>query len=303
MGVHTGEYGCIEGVSNVRNWSISEEATAEMVRNSSTKGAAARVSGVKRVTGSYEAESGIPFKMPGESFTPFKGYTAPDDDVFGSDGVTANVAAIVESVTINLNWSGNESVNHSVEFQGTDELTFVTEFIEDPGPLAIGSICDVKIEYGAEGAEVLIENIESATLTFTRENQAYINSSTNCVESYKSGPLDWTLEIVLQDNVRPIALQADERFKVWINDTEFYILEYGHVEAYNDLSVDPQTGAIITQSMSVVMQAARQSDGVVGKIILPGGSTYWPPAAPTVSATVKGKNDAPALGDKKKATL
>lgn len=299
MGVHSGEYGVLENISNVRSWDISEETQPEVIRNSATKGAAARIDGVARWAGNWEAEGGIPYKMPGEVITDFRGYTAPDDNVYGSDGNIAKGNVIIQSVAITLNWGGSESVRHSTVFQGTSPLTFEEGFFEDPGPLVIGKICDVKIDYGASGSEVLLENIEQAVLTFTRENQAYINSSTNCVEAYIPGPIDWSLAITLQDNRRPIPLQTDERFRVWINETQFYILEFGHVEAYNTLNVNPSTGEIITQEMSVMMQAIRQSDGQTGQIVIPGGDIYWPPATPTVALSVKGKNDPPALKNKK----
>lgn len=279
MATLTGEYGVVEGVKGCREWQISEEATAEVIRNSATKGAAKRVNGVKRSTGSFTGEGGIPLKMPGEALA-FKGYTAPDDGVFGSDGNTASVNTLITSVSINLNWAGNESVNHNVEFTGTGELTFADEFLEDVGPIPLGSICAVKIDYGLSGSEVVLENIATATLTFRKEVITYINSSTNCIESSKPGPLDWDLSITLQDNRRAIALQSDERFRVWINDTQFYLLEFGHVEAYNTLSTNPSTGDIITQEMMVVMQSIRQSDSQIGQIAMPDGSIYWPPAAP-----------------------
>ena len=291
----SGKYGAIDAVKDITNWSITETSEPVESVTSATKGGRRRSSGIKDASGSYAGKGGDPIVKPFVKHA-FKGYSAPDDEVYGSAGITYEGDVYANSITINFNPSGNEDINHSVDFAFDQGVVIGSGFYKDDGPPYLSSVCPFKIEYGAAGAEVEIEHISTATLTFTVDILEYVNSSTNCTKGRKPGPLDWSLDITIEDNVRPIPIQADERLKVWINATEFFILEFGHLASYSDFNVDIESGAIISQTMNWMMQAYEQDAlTTIGQIIWPDLDVVWPPIEPTVVATVKGKNDPPAV--------
>lgn len=296
-GPHSGKYGVIDGLTDILNWSDTEESTPVESVTSATRGGRRRSSGTLDGSVSFAGKGGIPPVKPFVRHN-FKGYSAPDDDVYGSNGVTKDGFIYATSIVVNMNWEGNEDVNYSIDGACDGLLTIGSGFYEDPGPPLEASICPCKIEYGDLGLEVEIEHIASATLTFTIDMVEYMNSSTNCEMERKPGPIDWSLDINLHDNVRPVPIQSDERLKVWISATQYFVLEFGHLASYSDFNVDIEGNSIVGQTMNWGMQAFKQSDlTTIGAIYWPDDAVnpIWPPTAPTVVSTVKGKNDAPAL--------
>jgi hypothetical protein len=304
MGVYSGRFGVahknkppggtFEPISAVRNWTVSETSEPTRIVASHTKGGSQKVPGIKDWNGSAAAWGGNPVLLPGDLFT-FKGYTAPDNGVFGGTGTILQGDAYVMQFILNLNWEGNESVNQSFDFNGSGALEFpAAEFLEDDTSPNIGSICELKIEQSTDGTTFTpIENIATATLTITNDVTEYVNSSTNCYNGRIPGPIDWTLSLNLHDNVRPIPIQENRIFKIWINKTDFWLLEWGHVDSYSDLSVNIETGEIISQTLNAQMSGFDESGGV-GQIVLPDKTVWWPQAAATVVSTVQGVNNIPA---------
>lgn len=291
----SGRYGVVNDVPDITQWSVSEESTPVESATSATKGGTRVSNGVLSSTGSYAGKSGIPKLKPFVKAS-FEGYTAPDDEVYGSDGVVVTGDIYAQTITINMNWGGNEDVNYNIDFQFDQDMVIGSGFYADNGPPLAASICPCKIEYGDEGSETEIEHITSATLTFTMNLLEYINSSTNCTTGRKPGTFNWTLDIEIEDNVRPVAIQSDERLKVWVNATQYFVLEFGHLASYTNLVTDPSTGEIISQTMNWVMQAYKQSDlATIGAIYWPDdpANPIWPPVAATVAATVESINDSP----------
>lgn len=278
----SGKFAVIDGVTDVMNWSVSETSEPVEAVTSATKGGRRRSSGIKDATGSFTGKSGLPPVKPFQLFA-FKGYSAPDDEIYGSDGITVEGNIYAGSITVNMNFSASEDVNYGIDFSFDQGFQILTGFYEDTGPPLEASICPCKIEYGDLGAETEIEHISSATLTFTIDLLEYINSSTDCKTGRKPGPLDWTLDIVLDDNTRPVPIQADERLKVWINTTQFFVLEFGHLASYTDFNHNIETGEIIQQTMNWMMQSYKQSDlTTLGAIYWPDDAVnpIWPPVAP-----------------------
>lgn len=279
MGTHQGQYGVIDTISDITQWSITEASEPVESITSATRGGRRRSAGIINSNGSFAGKGGEPPVKPFVKHA-FKGYSAPDDDVYGSDGVCQTCDMYANSIVVNMNWEGNEDVNYNIDFGVDGILTILQGFYEDPGPPLEASICPCKIEYGAVGAEVEIENIATATLTFTIDMVEYMNSSTNCTTKRVPGPIDWTLDINLHDNVRPIPLQSDERLKVWINATQYFVLEFGHLASYTDFNVDIAGNAIVGQTMNWMMQSHKASDlATIGAIYWPDDAVnpIWPP--------------------------
>ena len=270
----SGKFGTIDTVTDITDWQVTETSAPVESVTSATKGGRRRSSGIIASAGSFNGKSGLPPVKPFEKFA-FKGYSAPDDEIYGSDGVTYEGDIYAASIAVNLNFGGNEDVNYNIDMLFDQALTIGSGWYEDTGPPLSATICPCKIEYGAALSEVEIEHISSATLTFTIDMIEYVNSSTNCTTGRKPGPLDWSLDITIEDNVRPVPLQADERLKVWINETQFFILEFGHLSSYSNFNVNIATGDIISQDMNWMMQAYKQSD------LTTLGAIYWPDDAVT----------------------
>lgn len=280
----SGKYGVIDGITDITQWQVSEESTPVESVTSATRGGRRRSSGIKSSSGSFAGKSGLPPLKPFEVLA-FAGYTAPDDEIYGSDGVIVTGNIYAGTITINWNWAGSEDVNYNIDFSFDQDMVIGTGIYKDLGPPLEASICPCKIEYGDAGSEVEIEHITSATLTFTIDLLEYINSSTNCATGRKPGPLDWSLSIEIQDNVRPIPIQSDVRLKCWINATQYFVLEFGHLASYTTLNVSPSTGEIISQSMDFMMQAYKQSDlTTLGAIYWPDDAVnpIWPPVNPAL---------------------
>lgn len=251
---------------------------------SNTLGGNSAREGVNSWTGSYNALGGTPLVMPGEIFA-FAGYTAPTTGVLGTNGQIASGNAIVDSVTINWDWSSGAIINHSVNFSG--DLAYAVAdgvaTVDVTIPTAL-PVCPTIIDFGADTSEVEIDNIQSATLTITAANQSFVNSSTivagTCWTGMRAGPINFTFSIVLQDSERPANLGkgVSERFRVFVDSTDFWELMFCHVGDYSDLSANPDTGAIITQTLNTVMNGVL-AVGTKGRITLPGvdptSSVYW----------------------------
>lgn len=278
MGYHSGMWGVINGQSTVRNWSLNTTSSPFAYKASNTAGGTARVDGTKDWNGSFNQLGAIPLLMPGDSFA-FAGYTAPDDDVLGSNGTCYSGTAIVDQVVCSWNWGASEALNIAVNFSANGVISSASSIYSDATAPQEYTICGTKIEYGDSGSETELENVAAATLTFSAANQGSVNSSSSCYMQRRPGPIDWTAAITLEDNTQPITLGTSERFLFYIDDTYYWELQWGLIRDYSNLTVNRETGAIIRQTMNVDMDGIKS--GVQGTITLPGtssgaGEEWWP---------------------------
>lgn len=284
MGTHSGIHGNINSISTVMDFSVSDtQAPQQFVASNTLNGNATR-EGVNDWTGSYNALGGTPLVLPGQFFA-FAGYTAPNDDVLGVDGQIATGNAIVDTVTINWDWSSGAIISHSVGFSGNLALVIASgsATVDATAPTAL-PVCPTIIDYGADTSEIELDNVQSATLTITAANSAFVNSSTivgsTCWTGRKAGPINFTMSAVLQDDTQVAALVkgTNERFRLYVDGTDFWELLYCHVGDWSDLDVNPATGTIITQTLNTVMSGVLPA-GTLGRITLPGAdptaTVYW----------------------------
>lgn len=279
MSVRAGAFCVINGVSTGRSWSIAETSDARSFVASNTSQGTGRRPGNKDWSGSYEAY-GSPTVKPGDIFT-FEGY-------IGSDGVAESSysgSAIIDSIAITWNWAAGDIISHVVNFSGNGEPTgWGTTVYTDTTDVNAPGICGAKIQYGDINlsTETDWENVTQAVLTLTRENQAYVNSSTNCWNARVAGPaLDFTLAVTEQNSEGlPASLEigSDEIVNLFINSTEYWELRKCHVDGASGLSVNRETGAIVQRTVNLSMSGLYLdgSTPTVGSIKSPGGATYWP---------------------------
>jgi len=282
MGVHSGKFGTVNGVSNVRNWTIEDEQELTKYVSSATGLGAGRNAGVESWSGGYSQYDAEPAAMPGDTIS-FIGYTAPTTDVAGTNGVRYTGTAVIDQVEIVWDWTTNAKIVSNTTFIGHLALVVADGVaVVDAGAVTAASTSGGKIEYGVDIAVAQTEwtNVTGITLTITAENVTYVNSSTVIAgvvwQGVKAGTIDFTLTVTEEDDDRTKLIKgALTELRLYINATEYYQLIQARVKSFTGLSVDEESGAILSQTVNLEMAAA-DAAGVVGTIKLPDLSTWWP---------------------------
>jgi hypothetical protein len=282
MGTHSGKFGAANGISTLRNWVINELSQPKQFAASNTRGAHGRRAGIKDWNGSYGAYGGSPLILPGETFS-FEGYTAPDDDVEGSTGAVYSGDAVIESVAITWDWRGSNIISHTANFSGAGPLTETTDIITDISDPDAPPITGARIEFDGIGSEGSGSGsgselcVATATLTLSAPSQTFVNSCTGGYTGRRSGNLDWTLSIVMDENRRseiPFDIGDDIALRLFIDADRFWRLKWGHVRDFSGLTVDRETGTIISQTCNIDMNGFL--GGAIGEIISPDAVQWWP---------------------------
>ena len=290
MAVHSGKFGSVNGQIMVRNWTLEDVSTSQRIVHSGTDGGSFRLPGILDWTGTFEAYhpptpdiSNI--IMPGDLFA-FVGYTAPNDDVAGSTGVTYSGTAMVESVAITWDFSGGTPPTYTCNFASGAGIALVEDpvgaAIEDAAPVVPESICLLKVEVAPNIAvPIYVEwtDVTQAILTITSDVQTFVNSSTDCNTGRKAGPIDWSLALTEQRDAQLHGLVGtDHHFRLYTDDTSYWLLKLGHVESYTGLNVNRETGAIIEKTANLAMNGYDSAIDDYGRIAKPGtttGPVWW----------------------------
>lgn len=279
MSVHSGKFGVVNGQSTIRNWTVTETRNNVRYRASNTRGGSGRVPGVHSWQGSFAGMGGLPLVMPGEVFT-FAGYTAPTDNVLGANGQRITGQAIVDNIAITWDWAAANPVSYQVNFSGHLDPTWTSAAaLSDATIPEIEPPCGIIFEYSIDDGTTFaeLEDLTTATLTLTAENQSYVNSSTNCYTGRIAGPFDWTLAITQQSDERAggaFDIGDNLVLKAYTNPTEYWLLKWGMLKDFTGLNVDRESGAILQRTMNLEMNGF--VGGAVGKVEKPGAATFWP---------------------------
>ena len=123
-------------------------------------------------------------------------------------------------------------------------------------------------------------------MNITSEVQTYVNSSTivglKCWTGRKAGPIDYTVSLGQECNERGAALDAapaiglNLALKMYTSGVNYWDLEWAKVIGYSGLTVDIESGAIISRTIDLAMNGFNPS---AGKITQPGAGSDWWPAA------------------------
>lgn len=287
----SGIYGLVNNgtsaFSTVEQWTINDTKTSDSYSASNTYNGVVRGGGIRMWDGSFQGRGVVPPVMPGEGFL-FEGYTEPTSGTEGDTGITYTGTAIVNSITMTWDWTANTVFQWVVNFNGLPPLSIATGVPElDVTIPSIGTPCTTHWEYESDTPETYLEipALTTATLTITSALAAQANSDTaalggECYMSYKKGPIDWTLALNQEDYERGVDGYPDLgdylKLRGYVNNTDFYQMNFGRQESYTNLVVDRNGGTTIARTLNIAMSA---TDGTtVGQIVLPGGdpaSPWW----------------------------
>lgn len=284
MSVHSGKFGVVNGQSTSMGWNLTDGQAAQPFRTSNSACGTIRRQGVRSWSGSYNMAGGTPSVMPGDSIS-WAGYTAPDDDVSGT-GQRASGTALVSSVVITWNWETAEILKHVVNFVGHLALTWDQGVYSDATSVVAPEVCGTKVQYD-DATKKVITDLKSASLTISSDIKSYVNSSTyvgsKCWTGQKAGPIDFEIALVQDCNERDESggddhappLGTDLALEMFVDSTDYWDLQWAQVMEYSNLTVDNDTGDIISRTINLAMNGNKA--GTNGSITKPGaGSAWWP---------------------------
>lgn len=288
MGIHSGKFGAIDGISTARNWAVNEVSALKPFVASNTFGATGRRRGNRDWTGSIGHYGGKPLIMPGETFT-FKGYSAPDNGVQGTAGPCRTGLAMVQNIAVTWNWEAGDIVSTVTNFGSAGAaLSRTSEAVTDATNIDAPSIQGAQIRINpAGGASTYAELCPalSATLNVLVADKPYVNSCTDGETGRKAGPIDWNLSLVVQENdLDDLPFDIDDYVAIQIDidstNTNYWQLIYGQVKEFSGYTVDIETGNIITVTIPIEMSVdAGDGDSEGAGIWLPDEVDPWWEAA------------------------
>jgi len=289
MGIHSGKFGVLDGVSTVRNWSINETMSPHDYVASNTLFGTGQRPGVHEWNGNFGIYGYQPSVLPGQSFS-FLGYTAPNDDVTGT-GLRYSGTALLETLKIAWGWQNAEIINATADFKGHLALT-AADGIEryDVAVPVVPTVIGTKIMYSSDGVTwAEWDNLISAELTLTCKLLEYVTSSTyvssKAWKGQKPGPVTWSLSVTVLDTIRSILqIGTSYQFRCYVTSSLYFELKWGQVNEFSGLQVDRETGAIMQHTVNIGMNgfdpAAVTYAASVGHVLMPDTTQWWPGVQP-----------------------
>jgi len=293
MSAHSGKFGVVNGADTIRNWALEQTSASQPFVASNTRGGTGRRRGVKDWTGNYGSYGSLPPVMPGDEFA-FEGYTAPDDDAWGSDGLTYYGQALATQLALTLNFEAAEIWNYTTTFGGHGALARKSDIVTDDTDPAAPTPLDSRLLILDPDRSILGSDTGSASggaefcasscdVTLTVPDNPYANSCTDGWMERKAGPLDFTGSILVHD-IDPdsfgLEIGDDVILQMWVDATDYWEFTWVHIKDFTGLTVDRETGAIM--SMTIAFEMNGFVDGLGdGQILLPGTpeTPWWPVAA------------------------
>ena len=286
-GPRSGKHGVVNGVGAVRNWTLNFLNAVQTHYHSATQGGPERYPGVEDWNATFEGFGGDPGIFPGEAVA-LKLFAGPSDGIWGSTGEVWYGAAIVDSLSITWNFQPNQSLQWAATVSANGCIAQEeSEYYDTVTDTCPNQMCGLDIKYlddcGTASDYVDWNYIESVTLTFTAANVAYVNSSTACCTYRRPGNIDWTMDIVDQEDYPVMATSDTWAFRLYTSATKYWQLLWGNLQNISNIRVDVESGAIKTKTNSIVMNGrtccANVGTGTepnIGSITDPGGTVVWP---------------------------
>lgn len=283
MTIGSGKFGVVNGVTKVRDWSMSIIDSGELYRDSSTRAGAVRNSGIIDSNGQFSVNDGTPVLYPGNFFK-FEGYPLPTSGVYDSDGVIWTIdTAIIESFSSTWNWGKAQTLTSTYTFaQGTACPTFVVGHYLDVSLVTPAKMCSLGFTISLNDIDwVAYDNMVSATFTLTRSNPEITNSAYGCCTGRTPGNIDWTLSITEENDYNvvgtatPVPIGTNVALRLYVTAATYWELSWGRLQSWTDLVVDRDSGRIVQKTCNYAMNGI--SGGILGAIFAPGAVQVWPP--------------------------
>lgn len=292
-GPRTGRHGAVNGLTSVRNWSLNWNQNLASRVLSSTRGGTMRFAGIEDWSASVEGFGGFPGIFPGDNVS-LKMFAGPDDGVFGHYGAVYQGYALVDSLTINLQWQPTVQASWSANFSANGCMSQAPGEYSDDVLECVSQLCSIDLTYqdecvagsggtGDEGFFTSAANVESVTLTFNAANIPIVNSNTNCCTEREPGILDWSLAIVDQEQYPMWDYNKYYRFRVYIDAITYWSVAFGLLQDISNVRVDIESGALVTKTNNFVMASHACCDATptLGEVVDPLGVVRWPEAIGT----------------------
>lgn len=274
MAVLSGIGGAVDSINTVRQWSVNQTGDLQAYTASNTKQAVSRESGNSDWTGQYQAYGGVPVKMPTETFT----FTGSID---GTNGVVG--PAIVESVTIEWDMEASSVLSHTVNFASNGTLVRgaavgVDATIPDP-QVSLGTKIESSLAIAVPSYTEILD-IRTVSLSFSANNPSYASSSTSGFIKRQAGNLDMSCSYsrYLDDFSDLPAENEVHMYKVFVDSTLFWDLQYMVVQDLSDMEVDIEGAGMVGATVNAFFTGFADIAGTEteGKIDKPGAVSYWP---------------------------
>lgn len=284
MGVHSGRWGVVNGVSTVRNWSVQDSHNAAPAIASNTGFGVARRPAIHDWSGNFSVFAPLPPAYPGEAIN-FIGYMAPDDNISGV-GQRYFGTALISQAVLSMNWSGGENIGWGLDFGGHLELENANasaEILDSTAP-SIYPIAGAYVEYSTDGVSWSTwTDVATLQLTLLCSLQTFVNSSTYVGSKLwtgrRAGNMDWNASIT-EHNVDRLRFQKGQQ--IWLrlhlnaSGSYFWELKFGLIRDFTGIQVNRESGAIIQQTVNVDMNANSVDDGELGHVKRPDSVIWWP---------------------------
>lgn len=291
-GPYSGRWGVVDGITTVQNWTINDAMESKRYTASNTKFGKGSRRGVESWDGNYMRYGGVPVVLPGQQFA-FLGYGAPVNNVSGTGWRYAG-QALCEQAVVTWNWGAGDILTCQETFKGHLDLQEQGDTgaqVLDESVPTVPPVACTKIEWSPYDVDNFNEwgFLVQAVLTMSMELQPYVNSSTVVDDGgicriwtgQRAGIYDWTLSVTEQGMDRSLFVKGQKiQLKCYVDDTDFYLLKWGQVKDFTGIDVNPNTGAIIQQTVMIEMDgfdpAAGSYASATGEVLLPGGEQWWP---------------------------
>lgn len=214
--------GVINGVSNIREWSVEPTSAAPAHGSSATAGGTNRGAGVRDWTGSYRAYGPVPAMFPGGAPAAFQA------QIGGGEGIEGDI--VCESVEIVWDIEGGGIIEHTVNFGGDGAYALGSYDPSDAAipeyPTSIGTQVELSAPYPEDFAE--LEQIRSITLRLTSNPPTYSSSGTGGWIRRGQARLDAELDIDLYTEDPAILPVPNTVYQVrlYTTATLFWLLQW-----------------------------------------------------------------------------
>lgn len=271
--VKTGINAAVDGVSTARGWEVSYTADTQKYVASNTDGGPGREDGNKDWSGSYTAYGHTPAVWPGESFT----FLGSEDGAVGVSGT-----AIVDTITINIDFESGAIIDYTVNFSADGALTLnAAAVVADATMPAAYTSIGRKVQLKAiGGAYADVDDVRTVTITLSAENQSYVSSSTSGWVRRNAGNFDATLSLSIYESDLSALILPNSIYsvKVYVTAAAFWEFEWIKFGEASGVTVDREGAGHIAYTANGAFTGFAEVTGSMtqGFIKNPAVATKWP---------------------------